>query len=395
MANKKRIEVRVMSYFRVRGNNASRWLPDHSYPVSRATLALMGSDGEANVLSSTTVGKYGKGKLDLTDIADGSYTLRVRPRVSEQGTAKASPSFLAPAGQKYSYRSIDLVLTISGQKVTAVKNKRTEDNHGSGILASGKLKIDLKPDWMRCDGSGRGGKTVDMIVIHHTGGQHIGTALNTFKTKHAPHYVLDVDGHLVKTVDGEQQSPHAGTSRWNKDTSVNDVSIGIEIVHQSGPYDPKQYEVLVPLLLELCRRHQVPKHHIIGHEDIGTTKADSKLLGRKTGDPGSEFDWSKLNAHDLGMKLNGTVVNPSQMYAGAFASGTGNARLNNQSSRAAIEELQAELERIGYSVKQTGSYDKWTQAAVKQFGLRFGSSSSSGAFVDQTTAINIKRCTSW
>lgn len=392
MAAKKRIDVRVMSYFRIRGGNASRWLPDHSYPVRRATLALM--DGET-VLSDTTVGKYGKGKLDLTDVPDGTYTLRVSPRQAELGSAKASPSFIAPSGQKFSYRPIDLELTVSAQKATAVRNKRAQDNHGSGVLAAGKLKIDLKPDWMRCDGSGRGGKSVDMIVIHHTGGPAIGTALNTFKTKHAPHYVLDVDGHLVKTVDGDQQSPHAGTSRWNQDASVNDISIGIEIVHQSGPYDPSQYETLIPLLLDLCRRHQVPKHHVIGHEDIGTMKTDNHLLGRKTGDPGTDFDWSKLNAHDLGMKLNGATVNPTQMYAGTFASGTGSARLNAQSSRAAIEELQAELERIGYSVKQTGVYDQWTKAAVKQFALRFGGSAGAGDSVDQTMATNIKRCTSW
>ncbi|AXI99979.1 N-acetylmuramoyl-L-alanine amidase [Cyclonatronum proteinivorum] len=74
----------------------------------------------------------------------------------------------------------------------------------------------------------------DTIVIHYTGGPSLRSAVNTFKNpevRASAHIVIDYDGSVVQLIPFNRRAWHAGQSQWGERTSLNQYSIGIEIVN--------------------------------------------------------------------------------------------------------------------------------------------------------------------
>lgn len=102
---------------------------------------------------------------------------------------------------------------------------------------------------MRFDGNGRldtanwvpspnfypGANPREIIVMHYTAGYTAGSAINTFKVKGpkpaSAHFVVEVDGAITQMVSTKDRAWHAGYGVYEGRPSVNNFSIGIEIVN--------------------------------------------------------------------------------------------------------------------------------------------------------------------
>jgi N-acetyl-anhydromuramyl-L-alanine amidase AmpD len=147
--------------------------------------------------------------------------------------------------------------------------------------------------------------------------------------------------------------------------------------------------------------------NVIGHSDVATN--DDGRLGRKSGDPGSRFEWARVEAIGLGMSADAAPVSPT-VYAGFFV-GFPHASLrsgDNDTSRRfggivrstvvgnPVRELQSDLQLIGYAAGAAdGDFGEKTQRAVEMLQEHFfagdrGHKSPDGQ-VDQQTALLIKR----
>lgn len=146
----------------------------------------------------------------------------------------------------------------------------------------------------------RGGQPVDMLVIHYTGMETAGVALDRLLDPAAQvsaHYLIDEDGGVYRLVEEAKRAWHAGVSFWRGATDINRRSIGIELVnpgHRFGyrPFSEAQMAVLVDLCVDIVRRHGIPARNVVGHSDVAP---------RRKEDPGEFFDWRRLAEAHVGL----------------------------------------------------------------------------------------------
>lgn len=138
----------------------------------------------------------------------------------------------------------------------------------------------------------------DMIVLHYTGmttGEAALARLRDRTAKVSSHYLVEEDGRIFRLVPEEKRAWHAGLSTWGHEDTLNDCSIGIEIVnpgHEWGyrPFPEAQMKSVEALLGVIIRRHGIRLERVVGHSDIAPTRKD---------DPGELFDWRRLAMADL------------------------------------------------------------------------------------------------
>lgn len=100
------------------------------------------------------------------------------------------------------------------------------------------------------------------------------------------HFFVRRDGQVWQMVSCDGRAWHAGASQYRGRSNCNDDSIGIELEGLEGQtFEAAQYTALQQLLAAIAARY--PIAHIAGHEHIAP--------GRKQ-DPGSGFDWRRLQA---------------------------------------------------------------------------------------------------
>jgi N-acetylmuramoyl-L-alanine amidase len=141
---------------------------------------------------------------------------------------------------------------------------------------------------------------VQHLVLHYTGMQTGAAAVERLcdpAAKVSSHYVVDEDGTVYSLVGEQFRAWHAGISYWRGLQSLNDSSIGIEIVnpgHEWGyRHFPKAQIAAVLALAEgILNRHPVPARNVVGHSDIAPDRKQ---------DPGELFPWKTLAAHGVGI----------------------------------------------------------------------------------------------
>ena len=100
------------------------------------------------------------------------------------------------------------------------------------------------------------------------------------------HFLVRRDGSVIQFVPCSQRAWHAGVSSWVGRDNCNDFSIGIELEGcDELAFEDVQYRALNQLLAELRRRY--PIEALAAHSEIAP--------GRKT-DPGTNFDWGRVDA---------------------------------------------------------------------------------------------------
>jgi N-acetyl-anhydromuramyl-L-alanine amidase AmpD len=398
VVERRSILVKVESAFALGG---ARQLADR--PVEEATVELV-DQGRSVRLGDDLE----PAPLDVTELGDADYTLRVTPRPAETATGAAGPALEPAAGVEVQYRVLDLVITLAGGQVVAARPSDPAALHG-GVLGFGPahVDVDLRPDWLGSPHRRpRGAASVEMVVIQRSGAATIGPTLEAYLASSgagsSAHYVIDPSGFVVKLVRDADAAEHSRYARWAGALGVRERSLAIELVHASGPLPAAQADALRSLLAALVGQHGFPDHHVVGLEDVATAKTDPVLVGRRVGDPGPDFDWGVLEASNLGLRLSRPDPSAATMYGGAFAAAGG--KLDGTSSAAAITELQNDLTAIGYSVNVTGAYDKHTRAAVRQFVLHFvkhgraralSAKEIAGREVSVDTARQLKKCQTW
>ena len=116
------------------------------------------------------------------------------------------------------------------------------------------------------------------------------------KRELSAHYVIGMDGEVVRLVPDEFRAWHAGAGEWNGEKQdINSNSIGIELCNGlfgEMEYPEKQVAALTDLCLHLIDKHNFAPTQIIGHSDMAPTR---KI------DPGSKLPWEKLARHGVGV----------------------------------------------------------------------------------------------
>lgn len=323
--------------------------------------------------------------LDISTVPDGPHTVVITPANT---TADAVGPAIASTGVAPDriFRSFSFTITVSSHAVSAVTG---QDANGIATFANGRISVRLQPVFIKSKNNGsRGSSTSSIVIVHHTGGTTIGSAINTFlSASTSAHYLVDTDGQVVKMVQDSRTANHAGVSRWAAHTSVNPVSIGIEIVNAGGAYPSAQIDGVKQLLQRIVLGVAgIDRRLIIGHSDIGTD--GNGVLGRKSTDPGLTFPWTEIET--LGYGLQRMVGPPNPAVFGNIYNAVTNAALRRNDNDAdrrwsgairdatvnvtgsPVQELQQRLADIGYSVgTPDGVFSLRTHRAVQMFQEHF------------------------
>jgi N-acetyl-anhydromuramyl-L-alanine amidase AmpD len=131
---------------------------------------------------------------------------------------------------------------------------------------------------------------IDTLVIHATVLDSLDEVIGHFAnpaSKVSAHYTIDRDGTVAVHVPEEMRAWHAGVSKMKDGRpSVNNFSIGIELVNRNDGEDPfsaAQIDAMRELAAAIITRH--PIQHIVPHYEI----ADPP--GRKSDPVGFRPSW--------------------------------------------------------------------------------------------------------
>ncbi|MGY1901173.1 N-acetylmuramoyl-L-alanine amidase [Nocardia gipuzkoensis] len=389
---------------------------DAAGPVSGAQVEIVGADAVG------ITNQHGLAVLNTDAVRNspGSYLVRIRHSVAAQHTEElAGPGVADPRAQHLLriYRQLEFGVELEGGELHKVlmpiDTAHGADGNRNGNFDKTHLFVDWKPVWIGSPvKSGELPRTkddIDLIVVHHTAGKSSGQPIHNIflqPTQAAAantHYVIDVDGHVMKLTDELREANHAGCSTWHGRQKVNDYSIGIEIVHFEGRYEEAQYRSLIALIGRLRRAYPtIAAHRVVGHGDVATAAPSTPNAPcptpalhspRKAEDPGIEFDWARLE--EVGLGMTPVVREDLSRYDPTFSEkpnivlrrgdhdppgGEGTARLGGRNwpdfIGNPIEQLQKDLETIGFSVRPDpttvlGHFGTYTESAVATFQRHF------------------------
>ena len=139
---------------------------------------------------------------------------------------------------------------------------------------------------------------VKFIILHYTGMSSEILAikrLTDVKSKVSCHFFIKNNGKIILMVPERYIAWHSGVSKWKKYTSLNKISIGIEIQNPGHKYNfPKYKKQQIKSLIKLCRhlkkKYKIKKENILGHSDISY---------KRKKDPGVKFPWVVLSKKKL------------------------------------------------------------------------------------------------
>ena len=183
-----------------------------------------------------------------------------------------------------------------------------------------KMSINYSPNF---NTKKRSRSMIKYLIYHYTGMKSEIAAikkLTSLNSKVSCHYLIKINGEIVRMVPDLYVAWHAGNSSWKKDVFLNSNSIGIEISnpgHEYGysNYNHKQILSVLSLTKKLKKKYKIKKENILGHSDIAP-------LRKK--DPGEKFPWKLLNKKKICLwhnvseknckKLRGIKLNNSDNF---------------------------------------------------------------------------------
>ena len=146
----------------------------------------------------------------------------------------------------------------------------------------------------------RPSKQIKFIIFHYTGMKSESDALKRLtdiQSEVSCHYLVKINGEILKMVPDSYIAWHAGKSSWKNYKSLNQNSIGIEITNPGHEYGyknftKKQITALLKLSKFLIKKYKISPKNILGHSDIA-------VLRKK--DPGEKFPWEYLSKNKIGI----------------------------------------------------------------------------------------------
>jgi N-acetylmuramoyl-L-alanine amidase len=196
------------------------------------------------------------------------------------------------------------------------------------------------------------------------------------------HYLLsdEAQPRIYRLVEENRRAWHSGASAWKDNKRLNSSSIGIEIVHPGllrgtvdGPAQLRQYEpftqnqidVLLPLVKDIAKRHNILPERILGHGEVSPSYKE---------DPGPTFPWKQLA--DAG-------ITPPWPDAARVAA----QRAVFEATPPDAAWFQKALAQHGYAIEPTGSFDKQTQRVLMNFQMRYRQANFLGEPDAETAAL--------
>lgn len=144
---------------------------------------------------------------------------------------------------------------------------------------------------------------VQYLVLHYTVEDLQGSIRILTQQEVSAHYLVtdELPPRIYHLVDESRLARHAGLSSWRGQTQLNASSIGIEIVNPGylklgdgslywPPYGDAQMDLVIELVKDVVKRHQIRPERVVGHSDIAP---------QRKSDPGPRFPWKRLA--DLGL----------------------------------------------------------------------------------------------
>ncbi len=144
------------------------------------------------------------------------------------------------------------------------------------------------------------GAAIKLLIIHYTGLPSLKESLDRLSdpaSKVSAHYLIDEEGNIFRMVKEDQRAWHAGFARWQKESDINTLSIGIELQnpgHEWGLeiFPKSQMNALSALANEIIKRHDIRPEAVLGHSDVAPARKE---------DPGELFDWQFLADSGVGL----------------------------------------------------------------------------------------------
>ncbi len=128
---------------------------------------------------------------------------------------------------------------------------------------------------------------IDTIILHHTGGSTVSSALYTLNAEgFSAHYIIDKEGKIYYLIDENLRALHAG--------DYNSRSIGIEIVNTAksdDPYTDAQYYSLKALLTTITSERKLSYSN-----DVIKAHYEVSKIGKW--DPSPTFKWDQIGLKD-------------------------------------------------------------------------------------------------
>ena len=163
-----------------------------------------------------------------------------------------------------------------------------------------KMSINYSPNF---NIKKRSRSKIKYLIYHYTGMKSENAAikrLTNLNSKVSCHYLIKINGEIVRMVPDLYVAWHAGISSWKKDVFLNSNSIGIEISNPGHEYgycnfNYKQILSVLSLSKKLIKKYKIKKENILGHSDIAP-------LRKK--DPGEKFPWQLLNKKKISLWHN-------------------------------------------------------------------------------------------
>jgi N-acetylmuramoyl-L-alanine amidase len=198
-------------------------------------------------------------------------------------------------------------------------------------------------------GPRRDGAVPDMVVLHYTGMDTAEGAIERLAdpaSEVSAHYLVDLDGRVVRLVAEEMRAWHAGAAWWGGVADVNSRSIGIEIVncgHELGypPFPEPQMAALEALLAGILTRHAILPQRVVGHACVAP---------QRKRDPGEKFDWRRLARRGQSVWLDLEHRDQGPPEAARF---------------------QVAARDFGYDAPDSGAWCEKTRAVWRAFAMRF------------------------
>ncbi len=130
---------------------------------------------------------------------------------------------------------------------------------------------------------------VDTLVLHYTA-LDLDASLRVLRNRGVSvHWVLAEDGRAFRILNDHEVGFHAGLSSLRGKKSVNERSIGIEIVNLDGnenEYPPAQVDGLIELCKKILADNPgIPARNVVGHSDVAP---------KRKVDPGKNFPGKRL-----------------------------------------------------------------------------------------------------
>ena len=121
--------------------------------------------------------------------------------------------------------------------------------------------------------SGEKQNKIENIVVHWVGNaessaianrNYFENLRNTHKTYASSHYVIGLNGEIIRCIPEDEVAFHSGSY------SMNRKSIGIEDCHPDweGKFNENTYNSLVELCADICNRYGLTVDNIIRHYDV-------------------------------------------------------------------------------------------------------------------------------